>query len=162
MAQFSNLSWDWCCLLLPQWLKYPKAWTDFKTWMRCDVMHNVAIVTCCLIINQMLFQYWHNYNWLWLPVKKRVDVKPHELHACICYFSDNFTRHVWRRFKPVRQRMTSCTCLKGLVCIILLLFLLQKSGSLKEFRKINNIKKNVQWHLRACTWNSAFAVTIFF
>lgn len=132
--QTSRLEWDVMLCTMLQLL--PAAW---------------SLIRCCFNIDTITIGF--DYR-----LKKRVDVKPHELHACICYFSDNFTRHVWRRFKAVRQRMTSCTCLKGLVCIILL----QKSGSLKEFRKINNIKKNVQWHLRACTWNSAFAVTIFF
>ncbi len=124
MAQFKcSIMGPMPCALLPQWLRYQKAWTDL---ILCKI----------LLLHQMLFQYRRNYNnWFWLPVKS-VDVKLHEMRACICYLSENFTKcDEWRCFKAVRQRMTSCTRLQGHVCIIILLFLLQRSVSLKAFRK---------------------------
>ncbi len=138
MAQFKcSIMGPMPCALLPQWLRYQKAWTDL---ILCKI----------LLLHQMLFQYWRNYNnWFLLPVK-RVDVKLQEMCACICYLSENFTRcDVWRRFKAVRQRMTSCTRLQGHVCIIILLFLLQRSVSLKAFIS-DIILKNFIWQSHAC------------
>ncbi len=151
----SALSWDWCLALY-----FPN---DSGTRRHGQTWYYAKCCSCYL--HQMLFQYWRNYNnWFWLPVK-RVDVK---LRASICYFSENFTScDVWRRFKAVRQRMTSCTRLQGRVCIILLLFLLQQSGSLKAFRKRKTF--HFKYYLEEllltvtcmCTWNWSFAVTIF-